>query len=256
MSKRNVICMICAAVLLIIITVILLIVHQNKLLNEEFEKQLPNLPNGFTVTAHTGCMNTEENSLESIEVGVINGAEIVEFDLNFNENNEPILSHDASKGNEVTLEQAFSKVREYENLKVNVDLKSCADLEKVKAVAEQYGILDRIFFTGVNDEFLDYVQKADLGIPYYLNVNVESKKKHDIEYINALVQKVKDSGAIGINFNKDNASAKLVEAFHEKNLLVSIWTVDKERDMKKILSYSPDNITTRNPKLLSKILNK
>lgn len=253
MTKGKIISII-SILALIIITVIIFAVYQTRLLNTEFENQLQNLSADFTCTAHTGCMDTEENSLEAIEAGVKSGAQIVEFDLNFNENNEPILSHDAPTGKEVTLEEAFKKVSEYDNLKVNVDLKSCLALEKIKAVAEEYGVLDRIFFTGVNDEFLEAVQKANLGIPYYLNVNVDSKKKHDTEYIESLVQKVRDCGAIGINFNKDNASAELVQAFHNNGLLVSIWTVDKEKDMKKIITCLPDNITTRNPKLLNELI--
>lgn len=253
MSKSKIIFIICAAAL-IIAAAVFFVIHQNQLLNKAFESSLPNLSDAFTCTAHTGCMGTEENSIEAIEESVTNGAQIVEFDLNFNESNEPILSHDAPTGEEVTLDEAFKKVSEYANLKVNVDIKSCAALEKIKTTAEQYGVLDRIFFTGVSDEFLESVQKADLGIPYYLNVNVDSKKRHDTAYIESLVQKVKDSGAIGINFNKDNATAEIVEAFHNNDLLVSIWTVDKERDMKKILCLSPDNITTRNPKLLNELI--
>lgn len=254
MSKGKIICIICIVAFIIVFAAILIFVYQNHLLNTEYKNKLPDLSSEFTCTAHTGCMDTEENSIEAIITGAENGAQIVEFDLNFNENNEPILSHDAPTGKEVTLDEAFKKVSEYDNLKVNVDLKSCAALDKIKIAAIQYEVLDRIFFTGVNDEFLKDVQKANLGIPYYLNVNVDSKKKQDDEYIESLVHKVKDSGAIGINFNKDNASAKLVEAFHKNNLMVSIWTVDKEKDMKKILCYSPDNITTRNPKLLNNLI--
>lgn len=72
----------------------------------------------------------------------------------------------------------------------------------------------------------------------------------------SLVQKVKNSGAVGINLNKDNVSAMLVETFHDNGLLVSVWTVDKKREMQKVVSYLPDNITTRNPKLLNEIIYK
>ena len=163
-----------------------------------------------------------------------NGAQIVEFDLNFNQSNEPVLSHDSPIGGEVTLDEAFKKVSEYDNIKVNVDLKSCASLDKIKMIAQKYGIPDRIFFTGVNDEFLESVQKADLGIPYYLNVNVNSRKKNNSEYMTSLVQKVKNSGAIGINLNKDNVSAMLVETFHDNGLLVSVWTVDIKEKCKRL----------------------
>lgn len=255
MSKEKMLCILCIAVL-IIAAAIFLIFHQSRLADKEFKKQLSELSAEFTCTAHTGCMDTEENSIEAIEAGIKNGAQIVEFDLNFNQNNEPVLSHDSPIGGEVTLEEAFKKVSEYDNIKVNVDLKSCASLDKIKMTAQQYGILDRIFFTGVNDEFLEYVQKADLGIPYYLNVNVNSKKKNNSEYITSLVQKVKNSGAVGINLNKDNVSVLLVETFHDNGLLVSVWTVDKKREMRKVVSYLPDNITTRNPKLLNEIICK
>lgn len=210
------------------------------------------LTENFTYTAHTGCMKSKQNSLESIEKGYENGAGIVEFDLNFNETGEPVLSHDAPQGGEVTLDEAFKKVSEYENLKVNVDVKSDLYLEKVKPLAEKHGIADRIFFTGIHDGFAESARKT--GVEYYLNVNVERPSKHSEEYLLSLVKKVKDAGAIGINFNHKNASAELVEIFHENGLLVSIWTVDRKHEMNKILSFAPDNITTKKPHKLRKII--
>ncbi len=220
----------------------------------EFIAQAVTLPKSFTYTAHTGCVGTEENSLDSIEAGVKYGAGIVEFDLNFNENGDPVLAHDAPKGGEITLDEAFKKVSEYENIRVNVDIKSTAALEKVRPAAEKYGIADRIFYTGVHDGFVDAVRADGGDVDYYLNVSVEPESKHSEEYLMSLVQKVKDSGAIGINFNKDNASKALVDTFHANGLLVSIWTVDNEFDMYRILSYAPDNITTRHPDKLGEAI--
>jgi glycerophosphoryl diester phosphodiesterase len=65
---------------------------------------------------------------------------------------------------------------------------------------------------------------------------------------------VKNAGAMGINFKYTSASKELVDVFHENGLLVSIWTVDDENNMYKILSFGPDNITTRNPDKLAKII--
>ena len=42
----------------------------------EYKNAKLNLPEGFTITAHTGCMNTAENSLDSIKTGIENGANI------------------------------------------------------------------------------------------------------------------------------------------------------------------------------------
>ncbi len=212
------------------------------------------LPSGFTYTAHTGCIGTEENSLDSIEAAVAYSADIVEFDLNFTANGEPVLAHDDPEGGEVTLDEAFKKVSEYDDILVNVDIKNTAALEKVRPLAEKYGIAERIFFTGVKDEFVDAVRADGKNVSYYLNVDVEPESKHTEKYLAELVEKVKASGAIGINFNKSNASKELVDAFHANGLLVSVWTVDSEYDMYRVLSYAPDNITTRRPDKLGEII--
>lgn len=226
--------------------------RKNKI--DEFAATTVSLPETFVYTAHTGCMGTDDNSLDSIDAAVKYGAGIAEFDLNFTENGDPVLAHDAPKGGEITLDEAFKKVSEYDNLRVNVDIKSTAALSKIKPAAEKYGIADRIFYTGVHDGFVDAVRTDGGNVDYYLNVSVEPERKHTDEYLMSLVQKVKDSGAIGINFNKDNASKALVDTFHANGLLVSIWTVDSEYDMYRVLSYAPDNITTRYPDKLSEVI--
>lgn len=212
------------------------------------------LPNGFTYTAHTGCVDTKDNSLAAIESGAKYGADIVEFDLNFLPDGTPVLSHDKPKGKEVTLEEAFKKVSEYKNLKANVDVKNVQNIKAVYPLAKKYGLEKRIFYTGVTTDFLEAVKTDSPEISYYLNVSVDKPRKQTPEYLENLVKTVKDSGAVGINFNKDHATKKLVDTFHENDLEVSIWTVNKKRKMYKILFLAPDNITTRRPDKLKEIL--
>lgn len=211
-----------------------------------------NLKN-FTYTAHTGCMGTKENSLESIDVGVQYGAQIVEIDVRYY-NGVPVLSHNEPNGDEVTLEEGFLKIKEYDDLKVNVDIKSVENIGAVKEIAEKTNVMDRIFFTGINDEFVSAVKEKCPDIEYYLNVSVLPPRKQTDEYLNSLVEKVKNSGAVGINFNKKSATKKLVKVFRNNGLLVSIWTVNGYFKIRKILSYGPDNITTRRPDKMKKAL--
>lgn len=219
-----------------------------------FKKPSFNLPDGFTVTAHTGCCKTPDNSLESIEAAVKHSADTVEFDLQFTADGEPVLSHDAPKGDNVTLDEAFRKISTYKNITVNVDVKTTTDLGKVRELADKHGITQRVFFTGIFEDTVDTVKKDCPGIPYFLNVKVN--KNQSREYLGSLVKKVKDCGAVGINFNKKSATKELVEIFHENGLLVSIWTAKTTLDIYRILALSPDNITTRRPDLTAKILHK
>lgn len=212
------------------------------------------LREGFTCTAHTGCVDTPANSLESIDAAVKHGADIVEIDLNFTADGKAVLSHDAPKGNEISLDEAFRKVASFENLKVNVDVKTTEHLELVKSLAEKRGVLNRIFYTGITKEMVEDVKNKSPGVTYFLNTSV--RKFQTKKYLSKLIGEVRDCGAVGINFNKKSATKKLVELFQENGLLVSIWTANNEKDILRLLSLSPDNITTRRPDIIKTILKK
>ena len=226
----------------------------NKMRIKKYENAKFSLPEGFTVTAHTGCMGTKENSLEAIETGAKSGANIIEFDLRTNENGDLVLSHDEPTGEEKTLSEAFEFFKKFDGIKANVDIKATEALEKVYPLAKEIGVENRIFYTGVNDGFVDAVRSKSPEVSYFLNVKVNAFKKNNEKYLQSLVEKVKKAGAIGINFKYTSASKKLVEVFHKNGLLVSIWTVNDEYNMYKIVSFGPDNITTRHPDELSKII--
>ena len=97
-------------------------------------------------------------------------------------------------------------------------------------------------------------KKKSPGITYYLNTNV--RRFQTKKYLAKLVDEVRSCGAVGINFNKKSATKKLVDFFRENGLLVSIWTANNEKDCLRLLSLSPDNITTRRPDIIKTILEK
>ncbi len=211
-----------------------------------------NLPESFTLTAHTGCEDTEDNSLEAIKVGYEKGADIVEFDLNFDSSGMPVLSHDEAGENSVTLEEAFKLVAEYDSLRVNVDCKKTDSLKAVVNLSKKYGIRDRIFYTGIEEINVPAVKEQTPDVEYYLNVP-EKEIGRDEQSLSALADKVKSLGAVGINMKYTRCSSELVEIFHSKGLLVSVWTVNSKSAMRKILPLGVDNITTRKPSLLKTV---
>lgn len=212
------------------------------------------LPDGFTVTAHTGCEETEDNSLDSIRKGYESGADIVEFDLNFTSNGEAVLSHDEPQSVCVTLDEAFALIAELPDLKVNVDCKSVANLRVVTELAQKHGISDRIFYTGIREDDVKVVREQTPDIAYWLNFDVDVEKNTDEEYLLSLAKKTREVGAVGININYETCSKQLVDVFHREGLLVSIWTVNKRFDMVKTIPFCADNITTRHPPQLVEIV--
>ena len=212
------------------------------------------LPENFTVTAHTGCLDTAPNTVKSMEKGVAAGANIIEFDLNFNDSGEPVLSHDTPAKNAVHLKEAFKFLSEHKDIKANVDVKDTSNLEKVSQIAAEYGVTEQIFFTGIFEKDVPEAIKLCPQIPYYLNFNVTLSKKRNISYISDIVEAVKRNGAIGINIHYKGASKELVEAFHNEGLLVSLWTVNSRYQFCKTVKLCPDNITTKRPDRLCSLL--
>jgi len=217
------------------------------------------LPEGFTVTAHAGALSTLPNSLYSLTTAISAGIDVIEVDLNFRPDGTPVIVHNEPKSNfsGVLLSKALSKIAKSDTVLVNLDLKSASNLGVIEDMIKEYdGLIGRVFFTGISEEFLDDIRKHCPNIPYYLNYNSSSDFKNTPREIDEIVNNVIKAGAIGINMDSGNFTAELCSAMHERGLLVSVWTIDKTLDQYRILALSPDNITTKQPIKLKKIIEK
>ena len=215
---------------------------------------MPDFPKRITVTAHTGAENTPDNSIESVKKAIFCGADIFEIDIRFDKDEKPIITHNAPDGNDPSLEEVFAVMAEDGKIMCNLDLKETTNLPEIYRLAEKYGLCERIFYTGVVKQFVDAVKDNTPQIAYYRNIDILLPLKRRTSYITEMVNKVKECGAVGINLHHSGLSHKLVNAFHKEGLLVSVWTVNKKRTMKKIIRMAPDNITSRCPVLLKEML--
>lgn len=201
------------------------------------------------VTAHTGCMDTKMNSIESALKGVSEGADIVEVDVRFTESKVPVLSHDAVKdGNSesiVKLRSIIEIMKDYPNIMVNLDIKEAQGIGSLREMLYEDGIHHRVFFTGIEPNSVDKVREECPGISYLINFAPDPLKIRDGEYLKTLVEMVNNYGAIGINLNYSFATEELVKAFHEADKKVYVWTVDKEQDIKNMMQLEVDSITSR-----------
>lgn len=210
----------------------------------------------ITVTAHSGCENTPENSTESVKKAYITGADIVEVDVRYDRNGIPVLSHDEPKGNETTLEEAFAEIAKYNDLKVNLDIKDTSHLEKIPPLAEKFSLSDRIFYTGIFEADIPSVKEKTPDVPYLLNMKISPKKEQTQDYMLSVAETIRKCKAAGLNAHYKNITKKLVDFLHNEGLSVSLWTVNSKFRMRKTLKLNPDNITTKKPSVLLKIVNK
>lgn len=208
--------------------------------------------NAFTVTAHSGCENTQPNSVASIVTAYKSGADITEIDIRFREDGTPVLSHDKPAPDATTLEEAFRAAEPLGKLRLNLDIKETTHLEKIVPLAEKFNLSDRIFCTGIFAKDTDIMKKQFPECIYYLNMKIIPRFLQNSFYYKKICSIIKKNGAVGINCNHKNVTKRLVDCLHMSNLEVSVWTVDKKEDMERISKLGADNITTRYPSLLKK----
>ena len=212
------------------------------------------LPEGFTVTAHTGSMGSPDNSIESLIVGMNSGADIIEFDLNFTDDKTPVLSHNAPETDAVLLSDALAVISKNSSIRMNIDVKTPDDLAAVEKFLKEYGLDSRAFMTGISMKFIPAVKEQCSYLTYYLNYYPEESVINDDDFLSETARIVKECGALGLNLNHSLISPKLVEYMHREKLLVSGWTANDEETMIKLINAGVDNITTCRPDELIKLI--
>lgn len=216
-----------------------------------------NLPDGFTVTCHAGSFHTRANSVYSVRAAVEWGADIVEFDVSFRPDGTPVIIHNSNpESNQGTLlEKALDEVAKSDTCRINLDIKSTANLSAVDELVKLKGLEKRVFYTGVFEDWVEAV-RSNSAIPYYINYNPSKKESSDINFVNKIVSKALELGAVGINSNFTGVTQLLVDTARKNGLLVSLWTANNIPDMLSALALRPDNITTKRPNTLRNLIRR
>ena len=193
------------------------------------------------LTAHSGCENTVPNSQAYIEKAVKSGCDIVELDVRKNEQGF-YLSHDMpSSGTPLLfLEQALKLFEAVPSLCVNFDLKE-EILPSLIEFLEQKNFMHRSFFSGcVSSETFRSLTKAKDRVLY--NVSLSEKKDKAASFLRELKDNLPGLKALNLSF--EDISKDFVFACHKEGLQVFIWTPDTEADIKRMIDYAVDGITT------------
>jgi len=213
------------------------------------------LPVDFTVTAHSGAFDTPDNSLEFIKKAVDENCAVLEMDVTFRPSGGAVIIHSGSPKEDegIPLEQAFEIIAGHTSIKMNLDLKSIANLPEIDRLLNEFGLFDRAFFTGVGEDWAPKV-KAGSAVPYYLNMDTSSIERKDPAAADRVAKRIISAGGLGINSHYNDVSAVLADAVRKNGLKVSVWTANNIPAMRKCLELSPDNITTRHPDVLKNLI--
>lgn len=220
-----------------------------------YEERTLKFVNGFQITAHTGSEGSAENSIESLKKAVECGADAVEFDVRQRLDGTLVMSHDiVSEANAVPVEEALEYLSD-KNIDINFDVKESACLGELHALIEKYNLFSKCVLTGIEISDIKNVKMYCSDVEYYLNYSPSRMKIFTSDYRQRIISLLENTGAVGINCHYRYASETLSKELHSNGYKLSVWTVDKEKTMKRVLVLKPDNITTRQVNLLREVIN-
>ncbi len=210
------------------------------------------------VTAHTGCLGTEDNTVESFLAGIACGADIVEVDVRFARDGIPVLSHDPVSADVeaslVRVSEILHLMEQYPQIRVNFDMKEKQGLRLLGEMISEAGMGARAFFTGIGSDAVDLVRTECPALDFLLAVKPDPLRASEPEYLLSLVDEVLACGALGINVNHKLVTEELVRTIHAADKAVYVWTADDEESMRRMIDLGVDSITSRAVDVLIKTM--
>ena len=236
------------------------------------------------IWAHRGASGyAPENTLEAFKLAIDEKADGIELDVQFTKDKELVVIHDETidrtsngkgyvkdytleelkkfnfnYGNEKYEEVKIPTLKEvYEllkptNLIINVELKTGIIFyegieEKVLKLAEEMKMEDRIIYSSFNHYTIKKIKELNnsvaTGLLYcdgWIGI-LEYAKKLGVTALHPC----------GYNLQYEN----LIEECKKENMLLHVWTVNEEKDMKLLYENEIDSIITNYPDVARKIIN-
>lgn len=239
-----------------IMSIVIIIAVANYAFQKSYDERELTFVDDFTITAHTGAFDTEDNTLESVKVSIEHNVKVLEIDVRCRPNSTVVIGHDIIMTNNdgVELSTVFDLIKQ-SKVMVNLDIKETKALKGLRKLITEYGLENQVFLTGIEYLQVKAVKEDCPGIAYYLNYKPSRFKIFTEDYQQKIVELMEKTGAVGINCNYVYASRTLSNVLHKNGYKLSVWTVDKNRALKRALVCKPDNITTHNPDRIEQLIN-
>lgn len=240
------------------------------------------------ITAHSGCEGSQRDSLDTLELAIGLGADVVEMDVRQAPDGTLRISHDplsaADYEAQPKLETVFKRLQDT-SLGLNCDIKEAAALYGVLDLAGRYGFTkERLILSGcTSPEQLARDRQITERAAVYLNIEEVLKVLYISEnkpgwstaygelmarpwkflrgmalpetWPGMLADLVKQLDVSAINLPHWCLFDPMVKTCREAEIPLSIWTVNDAETLERCLLIEPKNITTLEVKLALEMRN-
>ncbi|MFE5242744.1 MULTISPECIES: glycerophosphodiester phosphodiesterase [unclassified Streptomyces] len=210
-----------------------------------------------TAVAHRGDpYRARENTLPSVLSAVARGADAVEIDVRVTRDKVPVLLHDSTLerlwGHDIRIDRighqelvertggGVPTLREVLSAaggrRIMADLPGATDasVREIVGVVRESGAGESVYYCANTDAMLK-VRGADPSAEIALTWTTLAPPRA------VLLEAVRPRW---LNYRFGLLSRELTDRIHSDGLLVSAWTADTRRTMRRLLSYGVDSITT------------
>ena len=218
------------------------------------------------LTAHSGCENTEMNSLAYLKKAQEVRPDAIEVDVRVNSDGMAVLDHSGGAATPVPFRQACMTVAGT-RIMINADLKQKGIEEVVLQTALSCGLdSGDLIFTGsladpagmsrrIGDACV-FANPEEFDPAFYHRTDEEEVRESASQVLSA----VRACGFDTVNINYRYCTDEFMFACFEKGVRISLWTVDDENAAKRFLAgrYASliVNITTNYPGMLRRVMKK
>lgn len=167
--------------------------------------------------------------------------------------------HHTFKGVEMPTLEEFLTLSEKANLKVlNVEIKSPRSkdyliVDKVLEAVKAHNLFDKLLISSFDPDLLVYVKDLDenckTGFLYSPDKPITYKRVLGKE-----IDFAKSIGADALHPHQLFVSKDLVESAHENGIMVNPWTVNKEKDIIKLVKLGVDGVITDVPNIAKRLI--
>ncbi|MFD5898196.1 glycerophosphodiester phosphodiesterase [Streptomyces sp. NPDC060366] len=210
-----------------------------------------------------------ENTLPSVRSALERGADAVEIDVRVTRDGVPVLLHDSSlkrlwghdraladvthaevrtltRGGVPTLQEVLLAPEPVGDARLMIDLPgaTAATVRAVVGTVRECGAAERVYYCAGADAMLA-VRDADPGAEIAMTWQSLSPPRP------VLLDAVRPRW---LNYRFGLVSRELTERVHRDGLLVSAWTADTGRSMRRLVAAGVDSITTNRIDTLAKLL--
>lgn len=167
--------------------------------------------------------------------------------------------HHSYKGIEIPTLEEFLTLSEKANLKVlNIEIKSPKNkdyiiVDKILDAVKAHGLFDKLLISSFDPDLLVYIKDKDenckTGFLYSPDKPITYKRVLGNE-----IGFAKSIDADALHPHQMFVTQKLIDEAHENGIMVNPWTVNKEKDIIKLVNMGVDGVITDVPNIAKRLI--